>query len=710
MPPGDDRPCGDATSEMTLPSAGPPADPVRPGGLLGQYRLLERIGVGGMGEVFKAVHPTMQRVVAVKIMAASLVQEERARARFRREVQSAARLAHPNIVMAYDAAEEAGRCFLVMEYVEGRDAGALLHEFGPAPTGTACDVIRQAALGLQHAHEQGMIHRDIKPGNLVIAARRPPRGAGLPTPAPPPPGWSADPVVKVLDFGLARFQAGESEPATHVPGSTPLTREGHVVGTPEFMAPEQACNSGRTDIRSDIYSLGCTFYCLLTGQPPFIGPSLLEVMVQHLQSAPPPVVRARPDVPPGVASVLERMLAKRPEDRYQTPGEVAEALAPFAASLRPTEAIVLAGRPVNVFPDTGTAAPAAAANPTQNGPAAPRSSPTGITRPTAYPAAVPRPPAPVGRSFVGCFGLCLVLFASMAFAWVFLLRPDGGPARDSAADGPRAGPVPGMLLVHFPAGRLDPSYGPPRSSVEVPRDFEVSATEVTRDQFGLFVRAAHFQTDAEKGTGGQRGAVLRKLDLESSWSPTADWDAWRADLAPDTPVVCVSWDDAVQFCNWLSERQKLPRCYTLQGGPGAGWSCDFRAAGYRLPTEAEWEYAARAGDREFYPANGEVLRGQGWFAENSNGSPHPVGTKVKNRRDLCDVWGNAWEWCWDWYSTPAGKQPLSPTGPESGSERVMRGGGWCNPAPVNAGQTRQAQPPDYRASDVGFRVVRTLPR
>ena len=705
MPPGDERPTGDATSEMTLPVAPSTSDDLRPGTLLGQYRLLERIGAGGMGQVFKAVHPTMQRVVAVKIMAANLVQDARARARFRREVQSAARLAHPNIVMAYDAAEEAGRCFLVMEYVEGRDAGALLQDFGPAPVGTACEIVRQAALGLQHAHEQGMVHRDVKPGNLVIAARRPPsREAGLSTPPPAPPGWPAQPLVKVLDFGLARFHAGESDaPPAHVPGSTPLTREGYVVGTPEFMAPEQASNCGRTDIRSDIYSLGCTFYCLLTGRPPFAGSTLLEVMVQHLQNPPPPVMVSRPDVSPVVAAVLTRMLAKRPEDRYQAPGEVAEALLPLVAA-GPAEAVVRTGRPVNVFPETRAAAPA---SPTLAVPALAAAVVAPPGTPAPQPGVIDRAVTATARAFFGCFGLFLVLVVSMIAGTIYLLRTDRGPAPDTAPSGPRAGPVPEMLLVRFPAGRYEPSYGLPSAQVEVPREFEMSVTEVTREQFGLFVRLKGYATDAEKGFGAGRGAVVRSPRSGEAWSEEAAWDQWRRDLSGNTPVVCVSWQDAVHFCNWLSEREKLPPCYRLEGGPRGGWECNFQAAGYRLPTEAEWEYAARAGDRSLYPAPDNVLLEHGWFAQNADGQPHPVGTRLGNRRELRDVWGNAWEWCWDRHAAP--HAPLSPTGPETGDKRVARGGGWCDPAPTSAAQTRRACPPDYRANDLGFRVARTVP-
>jgi len=698
MPHGDERCNPQATAEVAVP---PSDDGPRAGDLLGQYRLLERIGAGGMGQVFKAMHPTMQRTVAIKIMAPTLMLDARARARFLREVRSTARLIHPNIVLAYDAAEEGGRCFLVMEYVEGRDAAVLLEEHGLPPISVACAIVRQAALGLQHAHETGMVHRDIKPGNLVIAVRRPPTPPGTPG-AGPLRGWPADPLVKVLDFGLARFQASETVPAVHVPGSTPLTREGHVVGTPEFMAPEQACNSPSSDIRADIYGLGCTFYCLLTGRPPFSGPSLLETMVQHLQAPLPPVNRTRRDVPPGVLAVLERMLAKRPEERYQQPGEVAEALLPWVSGpcAGAAEAVV-AGQPINVYPETEASAPLAgrtAALPAVQAP----------TAAFAPPAARAQGTGATSRSSVGCLALSLVLIASMIAGFFLLPRLDRGKAEDPASDNPRPGPLPGMMLARFPHGRLEPSYGPPNAVVEVPRDFEMSVTEVTREQFRAFVRGATYVTAAESGTGGQRGALVVSPDGKGAWSEAAAWDTWRADLPGDTPVVCVTWEDAVRFCNWLSTHEHLDRCYELHGGP-AGWECHFEANGYRLPTEAEWEYAARAGERAAVPAPSDLLLQQGWFLENAAGQPHAVGGKEKNSRGLCDVWGNAWEWCWDHHATTLTKTTLRPTGPETGAHRVVRGGGWCDPAPISAAKTRGGWSPDHRSTDVGFRLARTLP-
>ncbi|MFI5068154.1 MAG: serine/threonine-protein kinase, partial [Streptosporangiales bacterium] len=445
MPPGDQRRNPEATADETAP---PPENGLCPGDVLGQYRLHERIGAGGMGQVFKAVHATMQRTVAIKIMAPNLMLDARARARFLREVRSTARLTHPNIVLAYDAAEADGRCFLVMEYVEGRDAAALLDEYGLPPVPIACAIIRQAALGLQHAHEAGMVHRDIKPGNLVIAVRSAPTPPGTPGPGPPH-GWPVDPTTKVLDFGLARFQAGEATASGHVPGSTPLTREGHVVGTPEFMAPEQACNSPKCDIRADIYSLGCTFYCLLTGRPPFVGPSLLEIMVQHLQSAFPPVTQLRPDVPPGVVAVLERMLAKRPEDRYQQPAEVAAALLPWVAAAGAGACeVVVPGQPIHVFAETEACPELAGPGAT----AATVAAPTPAQTPAAGPQTQPGQGPATGRHSIGCLALFLILLASMIVGWFFLPRPDRGQPAVPPDDIPHPGPLAGMMLVRFPHG------------------------------------------------------------------------------------------------------------------------------------------------------------------------------------------------------------------------------------------------------------------
>jgi eukaryotic-like serine/threonine-protein kinase len=277
---------------------------------LGQYRVLDQLGQGGMGRVFKALHLTMNRVVALKVLAPQFVETEKAQRLFRREMQAAARLSHPNIVTAHDASLVGDRCYLVMEYVDGPNFDRLVRDNGPLPVGQACDLIRQAALGLQHAHELGMVHRDIKPANLLVQR---------PSLAAPDRPWT----VKVVDFGLARL--GDSDAASNL-----LARSNVVLGTPDFVSPEQARDLAAADIRSDLYGLGCTFYYLLTGQVPFAGGNTLEKLVRHSSVDPDPVESLRPDIPPAVSAVVSRLLAKKPADRFQTPAELAAVLAPFS--------------------------------------------------------------------------------------------------------------------------------------------------------------------------------------------------------------------------------------------------------------------------------------------------------------------------------------------------------------------------------------------
>jgi serine/threonine-protein kinase len=261
---------------------------------LGQYRILDRLGAGGMGRVYKAEHRLMRRVVALKVVGRSR-RAARAAARCRREVKAAAALSHPNIVTAYDAAAARGLLFLVMEHVEGVDLERLVAAEGPLPVPLACEVARQTARALQYAHERGLVHHDVKPANLLLVQS---------------PAGSA--VVKLLDLGLARRAAACGKP-------------GAVEGTPDYMAPERG--HGRpADGRSDLYSLGCTLYFLLTGQVPFTGGGWPEKLLRHELDAPAPVRALRPEVSAGVADVVERLMAPDPARRIPTPAALLAAL------------------------------------------------------------------------------------------------------------------------------------------------------------------------------------------------------------------------------------------------------------------------------------------------------------------------------------------------------------------------------------------------
>jgi hypothetical protein len=269
-----------------------------------QYQVLRELGRGGMGVVYLARNVLMDRLEVLKVVNKALLDTPQAAERFLREIRSAAQLSHNNVVKAHSALILGDLLVFAMEYVEGDDLAKVVRQEGPLSVPRACYYAHQTALGLQHAYEHGMIHRDIKPHNLILSRQ------------------GKKHVVKILDFGLAKAsREGKAE--------TGLTGPNMVMGTPDFIAPEQAMDAARADIRADIYSLGCTLYYLLTGTAPFQGNSVLEILQGHLLQEPPPVTQARPDVPPGLAAVVARMLTKDPKQRYQKPLEVAQALAPF---------------------------------------------------------------------------------------------------------------------------------------------------------------------------------------------------------------------------------------------------------------------------------------------------------------------------------------------------------------------------------------------
>ena len=280
-----------------------------------RYRVLELLGKGGMGNVYKAEHTLMNRSVALKVINPDLMQNDQAVERFRREVQSAAQLAHPNIVAAYDAEQVGDVHLFVMEHVRGDNLSDVVKRGGPLDISRSCDYIRQAAYGLQHAHDMGLVHRDIKPHNLVV---------------------SVEGRVKILDFGLAtlaaQVQPNEESNRDEYGNSPNLTTVGSMMGTPDFISPEQATNARSADIRSDIYSLGCTFYYLLTGHAPFTEGSALERVKAHAEIEPEPIENLRSDIPAELAGILRRMMSKDPAERFQDPANVANALESFVAT------------------------------------------------------------------------------------------------------------------------------------------------------------------------------------------------------------------------------------------------------------------------------------------------------------------------------------------------------------------------------------------
>jgi eukaryotic-like serine/threonine-protein kinase len=275
--------------------------------VLNQYVLLDRLGEGGMGEVFRARHTRLDREVALKVMRKEKLAKPDAVKRFQREIRAAATLAHENVVMAYDADQAGDVHFFAMEFVDGTTLDQMVKDRGPLPVAEACEYVRQAALGLQHAFEKGLTHRDVKPANLLVDK------AG---------------VVKISDLGLVLVEEPETAEA-----ASRITKEGLTVGTPDFVAPEQARNPRAADVRADIYALGCTLYYLLAGEVPLPCGTPTEKMLRHARESVP--VPTRPDVPASLRAVLATMTARKPEQRFQTPAAVASALEDFARPAGP---------------------------------------------------------------------------------------------------------------------------------------------------------------------------------------------------------------------------------------------------------------------------------------------------------------------------------------------------------------------------------------
>jgi eukaryotic-like serine/threonine-protein kinase len=269
---------------------------------IGKYKVLERLGFGGTGAVYLCEHLVVKRRVAVKVLPMAKAENPAALGRFYREARAAGVLDHPNLVRAHDIDQDGGLHFLVMDYVDGASLQEVVSKCGPLDLPRAVDYVRQAALGLQHAHESGLVHRDVKPANILLDRQG---------------------VIRVADLGLARFFHDEKDLLTM------KYDEKNVLGTADYVSPEQALNSHSVDVRADIYSLGATFYFLLTGQPPFPGGKAAQKLIWHQVKQPTPIRELRAEVPEGLGAVVAKMLAKKPAERYQTPADVVEALAPW---------------------------------------------------------------------------------------------------------------------------------------------------------------------------------------------------------------------------------------------------------------------------------------------------------------------------------------------------------------------------------------------
>lgn len=604
--------------------------------VLGEYVLLEQIGEGGMGAVYRAVHRRMKRVVAVKVLKSNVQHAEEMAKRFSREIQVAAKLSHANIAAAYDAGEDHGLKYLVCEYIDGQNLSEIVGEHGPLSLPDAIAVTTQMVEGLAYAHGEGVIHRDIKPSNLLL---------------------DDDGNAKLLDVGLARINAPDSDQED----TTDLTKTGLIMGTVDYMSPEQAQNTRLADERSDLYSVGCTLHYLLTGRPPYHGTTSIERLLAHRDLPIPDLLDLNECVPDQIQDILEGCMAKSAENRYQTATELLEALHALQKTGIPE--ITLPFVDAVSFQKSQTEAWTALSKDTrkwtvganaEGSPAGPDQLADTVRQPVTIDSPVNDSIATEVRKLPTsrwALMLASVLVLAVLVLWAFGFLTSGPTERPSvrnlneldreqarryhnewvaAVASPDLNGLP-LQLSLLPPGQFETSGG----ELALAAPLFMSSTEVPIAAYRQFVAATKHQSDSGGGGYGFDGAANRwEYRPEYGWNNLGD-----IVLSEDMPTVSVNYNDATAFCVWASEQTGLT---------------------VRLPTESEWEYASRCGRPGDWCCGetAEELSDYAWYAANSQSRLFKVATRKPNFWGLSDMHGNECEWCLPNASERADSAPL----------------------------------------------------
>jgi serine/threonine protein kinase len=408
--------------------------------LAGKYRIEEKIDEGGMGCVYRATHVLMEKTVAVKVLHPALAADDKIVARFTREAKAASRISHPHAINVTDFGEsENGIVYLVMEYLRGGTLKDIVRSEGPMPLARVVEIVRQVSGALEAAHAQGVVHRDLKSDNIMLEETA---DGG---------DWA-----KVLDFGIAKIQQTAQSVHETDPG---LTSPNLIIGTPQYMSPEQCSQASDIDTRSDVYSFGVILYEMLAGHVPFAGDSPTAIMMKHIQEPPPSILEERKDLPAGVGRVIARALAKRPEDRYQKAGELYDALTE-AASEAPspsTSAVTPAARTGRVIVPTGANEPARTTLGERDEEATVVSA--GHSRPSTDELPPPLAPVPEPRAGFSPWRIAVPAVAALAviFAVVYAMQSRSGPTSSQDPTSP---------LQADPNGQPVQSITPPTGQAE----------------------------------------------------------------------------------------------------------------------------------------------------------------------------------------------------------------------------------------------------
>jgi len=627
---------------------------------VGQFVLQERLGRGAMGEVWKAHDVRLERNVAIKFLPREFARDRQRVKRFLTEARSAGQLDHGNAVTVYKIDQEKDLVYIVMQYVDGASLDKVVRQEGPLPWREATRVIRDAAAGLQAAHKLGIIHRDIKPANLLRDSTG---------------------VTRVADFGLAKALASNQQ----------ITQEGAALGTPAFMAPEQWINQG-VDHRSDLYSLVLTYYYLLTGQTPFEAPESLTLRYQHVQVPLPDPREHVANLPDDVCRVLIRGSQKEPAERFQTARELIEAI---DSLIEASNELLVHGAPWDRLV-TSSATLLRKLNETGLGSGFHPQIRRAVRRGKGNP-----------RTTRRVIGGLIASACLLAIAVTVSITSRSGPA---TASRDRAAFTEKQQDTGNPGRELSPPLAVAPFNAQQAQEYQqlwadhlglpVEYTNSIGMKFRLIPPGEFMMGSGEQDpirnsdeTPQHLARITKPFYLGVCEGTQQEYTSlvgenpshFKGDMRP---VDSVSWHDAATFCMKLSALESDSR--------------------YRLPTEAEWEYACRAGTTTRFVCGNILNSRYVWYGDNSHQETHPVGTTLPNPWGVCDMHGNVWEWCMDYYTDDYYRVcPLDDAaGPADGANRVCRGGGFGRSNPrFYRSAMRGGDPPEDRQIHLGFRVA-----
>ena len=706
---------------------------------MGKYQILEKIGAGGMGQVYKAFHSNTERVVAIKVILGKGKIEPEVVKRFEREVKAAAKLVHSNIITVFDADQADGRIFMVMEYIKGDDLGELLRKKGQLSFSEVVDYILQAAKGLKYAHDQGVIHRDIKPGNILVDSRG---------------------NVKIVDMGLAKLESKGDEGSISM-----LTASASVMGTVDFMSPEQGFSSKNVDARTDIYSLGATLFFLLTRKVMFQGDNAFEKLLAHREAPIPSLSNSRVGISPDLEIIFNKMVAKKVEDRYSSMAEVISAFLKLemgiAENIVGFEDLVTTHFERGSYPETMDIE-------TLN---------TNIGKDLNK-----ETDKHVGGNTVGYHsGFSLKTFSSLAIAvtgiivlvllfLIFSMDPGSNVKEEVKAqlaelvklkqeaeaivkrgemakakleeemkakqeDEAKVKKEQEMkakeeeILVlkqeeeakakQMELGKLKQEEEAKAKQIDLVKmellklkleeeakakqvellklkqEEEIKAKFVAIEREMVLIPDGTFKMGSpvsEKGRHPselQHEVTISKAFYMGKYEVTQEqWQSLMGNNPSRTkgaklPVTNVSWEECQEFIKELNEKTK---------------------GGYRLPTEAEWEYACRAGTMKAYSFGNNITKSD---ANIAGSSTKVVGSYKPNAFGLYDMHGNVTEWCEDWSGAYSVGAVTNPKGPGTGTYRLLRGGDFGDNLSYARSSSRGTQTPNIRFGNVGFRLAKT---